>query len=315
MFSSRNSIFTIVSIWLLASIVSSPFIFMTEYSSVVEQCWLNLSEIKLFYIFLFNIIFIFLPTIALGFLYIYIIINLRKHNRLFSISNGQMGLRIHLRSSIPLRSNKYEKCLNLSVSEIEKLKYAQSLKENKELKSKEIKKPLHLWNKKRSRSCSFCFSGSKNNYECRCTKSQEIFLKNSNSSKSFTMGKPTNSKNLGFGKIKRLKPRYSAYNKINFTVVISLITLIFFCCQLPIRIFILWSNFKQFYSPPMFINNLASNDINLINIISNLTTSIYFFHCISNPIIYNLLSAKFRRAFLTLGISKKNCVCTKIQKI
>lgn len=313
--------FTIISIWLVAFIVSSPFVFMTEYSPIVEQCWLNLSKIKLLYVLFFNIILIFIPTIGLAFLYIYIIINLKKHYSFFSSSSKQTGLRIHSKNSIRLRSN-IEKNLvgKLSLSEIEKLK-CQNDEKIGENKNPKMKKSVFVWNKKRSRSCSFCFSGTKNNYQCRCTKSEDLNLKSSNSIKSecelnkcIYSSKPISSNHLIVNKNQSIKSKYSSYNKINFTIVISLITLIFFCCQLPIRIFILWSNFRQYYSPPLFINNSATNDINLITIISDITTTIYFFHCISNPIIYNLLSAKFRRAFLTLGITKNTFLCRRIQK-
>ncbi|RNA13787.1 hypothetical protein BpHYR1_018834 [Brachionus plicatilis] len=276
LFNGQNSTFTLVSIWLVALLVSSPFLLMTEYSSVVEQCWLNLSKIKLLYVFIFNVLFIFLPTICLAFLYIYIIINLRKHNQFFSSSSRQNGLRIHSKNSIMLKSKLNKNLASLSEGEKSKFINRDSILENKKLEPGKMKTSTFKWNKKRSRSCSFCFSGTKNNYDCRCTKSEELNVKNSNSFitdfgvnhlhaiKNFSTKKSMNSNQVMLTRIKSSKHSYSSYNKINFTIVIS-----------------------QFYSPPLLINNLDSNEIDIINTISDLTTTIYFFHCVSNPIIYN----------------------------
>ena len=112
-------------------------------------------------------------------------------------------------------------------------------------------------------------------------------------------------------------------NKINFTIILSIITLIFFLCQLPIRIFLLWSfiwlyrnsNEYDFVMDKTLVslnssttsnNYLFSQDssTHLTDIISNITTLIFFLHCISNPIIYNLASAKFRKTFLSLTTFK-----------
>ena len=319
---------------------------MAEFNTNPDQCLLNMQIPHLIYVFILNIVLIFIPTIGLTVLYIYIIINLRKHYKLFNqpakSNDNENGLRIHSKNSIRMyktNNNNNIKRINNEVSKSsttsaqEVYKSIKSLNQSKQKKSLNTesrgkKSSVFKWNAKKSRSCSFCFSGINSKYECRCEigNQQEFrtkflsskFVKGSldgsaivhvkknkfNSMNNFTHLEP-----IRFQSLKRSE---TTYNKVNFTVVISLITLIFFCCQLPIRIFLLWSYFTHNVSPPpMLISDetpIVTNEINFINIISNTATLIYFFHCISNPIIYNLLSIKFRRAFLSLGISHKSCL-------
>lgn len=119
-----------------------------------------------------------------------------------------------------------------------------------------------------------------------------------------TIYKSTNNQNL-------------STTKFNFTIVISFITLIFFCCQLPCRAFLLWSYLKHYFAPPPPLTVTETgeepitlkNDLFYINLVSHLTTLIYFLHCISNPIIYNILSIKFRKAFLSMTTFNKAPDC------
>jgi hypothetical protein len=78
---------------------------------------------------------------------------------------------------------------------------------------------------------------------------------------------------------------------------ISVIAIAFFCCQLPIRIFLCWSYYQNL--------DLDEENFKLINTLSNLATIIYFLHCISNSIIYNILSTKFRNAFIRIILFRK----------
>lgn len=94
--------------------------------------------------------------------------------------------------------------------------------------------------------------------------------------------------------------RYKGSKKVHVQttrniMVLLLVTLLFYCCLLPLRIFLLWA----------YVNNFLETmvkDINLINAIANTVKVIYFLHCISNPIIYNILSTKFRKAFFGKSI-------------
>ena len=97
-------------------------------------------------------------------------------------------------------------------------------------------------------------------------------------------------------------------NKINVTILISILTLLFFFCQFPVRILIVWSYVQNYYSPVIIHNEIkyhvTKTSSYIVDIFSDLLSLIYFFHCISNPIIYNILSTKFRNAFNNLKNSK-----------
>ena len=101
------------------------------------------------------------------------------------------------------------------------------------------------------------------------------------------------------GYLKKISQLRAFNNRKRFTITILFMTIAFFCCQLPIRIFILWSFSYQLKQNS---DNPVQSEINyeLINIISFIARLIYFLHGISNPLIYNISSSKFRRAFLSL---------------
>ena len=90
-------------------------------------------------------------------------------------------------------------------------------------------------------------------------------------------------------------------NYLNFIIIV---TIVFFCCQLPVRIFLCWSYLVHHFSPIILDSNseieINESYIFLINLISQITSLVYFLHCISNSIIYNILSVKFRKAFLNI---------------
>lgn len=332
-------------------LISVPFLLMVTYTEQPAQCQLDMTMVHIVYVFIMNILIIFIPTFGLTFLYIYIIIKLRKHSRLFnrtrssSMKDDDARMRVHSKNSLPaLVNNNYpmvnyaqkknlsqNDCFNKSSSfhsSVSDYRLKQMRSTNRSLtKQSPLTKP-----KKTSRSCSFCFSGLNTKYECRCQIGRDAMpqaakylnnniRENSNNSNQGVVvyfgkncNKTAQNNNNNRSHILQanrgnslFKSTESSSSKINFTIVISLVTLAFFCCQLPIRIFILWSYAK----PPMEIideHATVKNEIQLINIISYLTRFIYFLHCISNPIIYNILSIKFRRAFLSLGTSKKTCI-------
>ena len=95
-------------------------------------------------------------------------------------------------------------------------------------------------------------------------------------------------------------------SKLKFTIVISMVTLAFFCCQLPVRIFISWSYLTQYFMiQPEHEEQPVKENLLFIDICLNTTKLIYFFHAISNPIIYNILSRKIRKVILSLTTFKK----------
>jgi hypothetical protein len=74
------------------------------------------------------------------------------------------------------------------------------------------------------------------------------------------------------------------------TITLCLISLAFFSCQIPIKAFQMFNLFYIFQEADPF-------KFKIIDIIFLSCKLLYFFHGMSNPIIYNLMSTKFRRSF------------------
>ena len=73
MFNERNSIIALLLIWLIAILISMPFLWMVDFIENPYQCQLNMSLLHLIYVIGMNVAFIFIPTIALSILYAFII--------------------------------------------------------------------------------------------------------------------------------------------------------------------------------------------------------------------------------------------------
>lgn len=85
------------------------------------------------------------------------------------------------------------------------------------------------------------------------------------------------------------------------TITICLVSLAFYFCQIPLKIFQL---FNIFYN---FETTSTENDMirfRIMNIIFLTTKFLYFLHGMSNPIIYNLMSSKFRHSFNNIVLCK-----------
>ena len=91
----------------------------------------------------------------------------------------------------------------------------------------------------------------------------------------------------------------SNLKKSNSIIFFLIMAIVFFCCQLPVRIFQCWS-YLQFYAnlknETDEVEPLSEFQVKIINIISQALSLIYFMQCLSNPIIYNIQSTQFRRS-------------------
>ena len=123
-------------------------------------------------------------------------------------------------------------------------------------------------------------------------------------------------RNISLGNIKDLKPMNSNSssslstpknikknlynNNRRFTITISIVSVVFYCCQLPTRFFLCWSyandRIEIIYAN---IDSQSLESFSSFSILSHTFNFIYFLHCVSNPIIYNLLSSKFRKEFIS----------------
>ena len=94
-------------------------------------------------------------------------------------------------------------------------------------------------------------------------------------------------------------PKGNTIGKLKFTIIISTVTIVFFIFQLPVRIFLCWSYLNHYMSIFVWKDELIDeSNFYIVDLISHMTKLIYFMHCISNPIIYNVVSNKFRKAFI-----------------
>ena len=87
-------------------------------------------------------------------------------------------------------------------------------------------------------------------------------------------------------------------SKFEYLIKFSIVTIVFICCQLPVRAFLCWSyytTYNSFYAQN-YDGSLIENNFRLINLVSNTCTLIYYLHCVSNPVIFFILSVKFQKA-------------------
>ena len=117
----------------------------------------------------------------------------------------------------------------------------------------------------------------------------------------------------GFGIMKRNKADSIISNlkksqNSNYSIVISIIAIVFYCGQLPLRIFLTWSyiHFYLNFVLDYHVNNKNQLNIESINFIFRVSYLVYFLHCISNPIIYNFLSTNFRESLRRLSVSRRS---------
>ncbi len=381
-----------MSIWILAILVSIPFLFMVEYTENPVQCVFLLNRMDFIYIAILYALLIFLPVIGLSFLYIYIIIKLKKHFNSFK-HNSPSNLcsmdrqdissqkQHHLKNGEAMSNTStksaYEKMRIHYVSSIKRKRQTIDLTNDRQHESNFSLNSIssldnHQLKNSRKRASNICST-----FNCFCLplndsfgtttaqtsirlgqKSEKVdnyrFLANNNNNSTFLKNSSLSSsykvdairKPRTYSLQSRSKLRNSLLNntfnnstrntlgqKINFTVVISMVALAFFFCQIPIRIFLLYSyyinNVWPLYLPVDELSNntlkdnltlvnsiqnssssIGFNDshqsIQLLNFVSYFTTFIYFLHCISNPIIYNLISIKFRNTFLSLSRFRTN---------
>lgn len=91
LFNEKKSRAAIVLIWLFGVTISMPFLSMAEYTEHPDQCQLQMTKGHIIYVCVLNIMLIFVPTIGLAFLYIYIIIKLKDHYKLFVSASPPRG--------------------------------------------------------------------------------------------------------------------------------------------------------------------------------------------------------------------------------
>ena len=271
-FTQRASIYVLLSIWCTSILISVPYLWLADYLTDPNQCHLNMDKFHLVYIYSMNTLFVFIPTISLTVLYLIIIAKIKK-----------------------IGKNSYT---NDSTSNITSKTDLNSIYNNE-------KKIIY----RKSSACFFENKNNKRNAKLRSSNSSmnppkiKIVFKKYPSEHGTPREKIYLIPNKMLNKSIEIDSKITAVDsksngrKLSFTIIL---TVTFFCCQLPIRIFICWANWKNTFSPVLIDENKTENIESYyhVDLISRSTTLMYYLHCVSNPIIYNIFSFKFRKAFL-----------------
>jgi hypothetical protein len=303
----------IVGLWVISIIISYPWTFYSSYyidnsnDTVEAYCYIDRSkQSSKYFVATFTAGIIIIPTIFLSLVYVIIVRKLKKLNKSYfshqpsqkennkknqkvihfgksshsSHSSGAIkpyrGSRAHPADAVDgdLYSSPNSSSSSFSVKIYNSKTNLQS--------PSQLLKPLN--------SCSKTYLNTKS----RSSLSKgELFNKaTENSAKKFTTS--TKNKVNDANKSKYCK---NLITKRRQTITICLISLAFFFCQIPIKIFQI---FNAFYE---FVDNDDSKFL-IINSIFLSSKFLFFLHGMSNPIIYNLMSTKFRKSFRNVIMCK-----------
>lgn len=283
----------IILAWLSSIIISFPSISYTTYkleynidtNLTITICYMD--RHSLFYKAYFTsfyFTFIFIPAFIIIFIYVIIIRKLKTLNKFVYNSdasvtkkfrrNGESSRKFTRDEDIPENSyslkNLQETLVRENDSNKEKLHYSRcESKSSNSIKSN---------NNNNSHEANFSTQNSINARQSEGSMYGSIRLKGSNS----IMRPNFNSKK-------------SIITKRKLTITLCLISIAFFFCQLPIRGFQIFNIFYEFES--LGVEEHDYIKFKIINIIFLFTKLLYFLHGMSNPIIYNLMSTKFRKSF------------------
>ena len=265
-------------------IVSAPLIryttFFTEEQNgtgavIVEYCYIDRSSIyPKIYVSSFTAVFIFAPTIILSGVYIIIIKKLKQLNQCYFVHKSASGAlnnninnnnkkRISWPTTDTLRL-KRNKNKNLYVPDTELYTNPNSYT------MKVIYTPQSSKSVLANTQSSYIKSASKLDFNKNNSKQvkSEVGIKR----KSMPGGRCTYGKNL--------------IAKRNQTITICLISLAFFFCQIPIKVFQIFNAFYVFENSTQPADALFR--FKIMNIIFLSTKLLYFLHGMSNPIMYEL---------------------------
>lgn len=226
-----------------------------------SYCFYNRTSLySKIYIGSFTSMFIFIPTIVLCAAYLIIIRKLKELNKSFLHSNDEKAIGGH----------NFGKPTEMSVNTVytknkatkKKGKNTNSLNRLNAIRYKSQRPLVKSINHEMNEFSENKSSNSLLNYNCK--KSPDSFRAN----------------------------RFMAKRKQ--TTTICLISLAFFFCQIPVRLFQIFNTFYEFESSNSDYDVYKFKILNIIFLSSKL---LYYLHGMSNPIIYNLMSTKFSRSF------------------
>ena len=247
--------------------ISIPLLWMVDFLNESHQCQLNMKPPHLIYIIGLNAVLIFIPAIILPILYVIIYIKTKSHGLIEQRNSSKKSKKTELKKVKQLNTSDDDLLINKIEKEFDK-KHEDQIIEHKFKIS--ILKP-----------------DSRKNDASNGNLSKGAFIKSS-----ISENNNSNKKSELF-----INQKGKRKNNLFFIIIV---TIVFFSCQLPLHIFLCWSYLiDHFYLQTNLVLIAEEEHIALINFIYNILLFIYFLHCISNSIIYNILSDKFRKAFLS----------------
>ena len=286
----------IMLVWLSSVCFSLPSITYTIYkveynietNLTLTLCYMD--RTSLFYKVYFTsfyFTFIFIPTLVVSVVYLIIIKKLKRLNKFVYSSEAYLARNRFRSCTISKKSSK----------EDEAPEHFYNLKEINENNCEQIE--TYDDNKAKASVCVYktVRSNKRRNDSARNSlKSKDIDIVLLGDSIASVNG---SLRRKSFNHSSKINPysksRKSVINKRKLTITLCLISIAFFFCQLPIRCFQIFNIFYEFES--LGVEEHDYIRFKIINIIFLFTKLLYFLHGMSNPIIYNLMSTKFRKAF------------------
>ena len=244
--------------------MSIPFLWMTEYDPILDMCDLDVTCNYLNYIITLNIIFVSIPMFVLTYFYISIIINSKKNYK--SLKN------LFVYKQLPKnekRQTSSEKLPRKSLDLGNKIKRPTSLKE------------FSIQNFSRRETVAFFLKE-----EHKSQVKDERVCKSVNYASN-----PNHTLDLIF--------KLKAKQKYESTTKISILTILSFWCQVPIRLFTCWFYISLYSSKfgEKYYDNFIDKNSKSIYIYYNVSTIVYFLNFVFNCTIYNIFSVQFRKEF------------------
>ena len=277
-------------IWLISILMSLPLFFMVRFLNEPDRCQLDPNIIHIAYLIGINILIIFIPALILPVLYLAVFKKIRDFDKFLSKSDyfHQNAFRMIQKESNLTTGKNFEtwnkNSFNTTLYGSDgHLKSQLSI--NSQFNPRLSEPALRLDFKNYSLRNSL-FASYSNQLSLR-----DPYRINSTSSGLNFIKKETFNTNL------KLNIKNQTFKKVRFIIIV---TILFFFCQLPVRMFLCWSYLSHYISPLIVNDTNDESQVFYIDLLSHITTFIYFLHCISNSIIYNVMSKKFRTAFMSI---------------
>ena len=276
--------------WVLGVVIPLPFLWMTNYDQDRDECDLNITLAYLIYTIGLNVIFEFIPMFLHTYLYICIIINNKKNYNSFQNMFGETKTKSKTKTARPTD-------VSIKVSDLKKVRIKKKVSFKRTLSTTSTYQESKL-SYKSSVDKNFlnetftCDVITKNDDIVSKKQTKKISLVNTKGNRLFKSQSSSSLASMDF--VIKLK----AKRKYESTAHISIMTILSFWCQAPIRLFICWSCLNSYLSK-FELNDyetLIDDNYDAIIIYYNFASFIYLLNIVFNCIIYNIYCSRFRKA-------------------